>query len=73
MESPSHPDIEVSKKLIQLVKDKPFLYDKGLEDYRDEAKKTETWKAIAESLHLGGNYGSPLKLKMFQWDSNGHL
>ena len=53
MDPTSLPDHEVSKKLIQLVKDQPFLYDKGLEEYRDEAKKTETWKAIADDLKLG--------------------
>ena len=60
MESPSQPDIEISKKLIELVKDQPFLYDKDLEDYRDEAKKAEAWKTIAESLQLGGKIGTLL-------------
>ncbi|XP_026293527.1 uncharacterized protein LOC113217717 [Frankliniella occidentalis] len=47
------PDFELSKKLIQLVKDQPFLYDKDLEDFKDEAKKAEVWKIISETLNLG--------------------
>lgn len=50
----SIPDIEVSKKLIQLVKTQAFLYDKNLEDYKNESKKNEAWKRIAEALNLRG-------------------
>ncbi|KAK3926172.1 Transcription factor Adf-1 [Frankliniella fusca] len=52
MEAAVTPDIELSKKLIQLVKDHPFLYDKDVEEFKDEAKKNEVWKMIANSLSV---------------------
>ncbi|XP_034238579.1 transcription factor Adf-1-like [Thrips palmi] len=52
MEVSGTSDLDLSKKLINLIKDQPFLYDKTLEEFKDEERKSEAWNVIAQSLNM---------------------
>lgn len=51
-------DLDISKKLIKLIKEQPFLYDKTLEEFKDEARKSEAWNELALSLNMSGKASS---------------
>lgn len=39
-----------SEILISLVQDKPEIWDKAIEDYKNRNKKTEAWRSICAQL-----------------------
>lgn len=42
-------------KLIELVQQNEFLYDKSIEAYRDVIQKNNAWDSIARVLGVSGN------------------
>lgn len=42
--------------LVDLVRQFPFLYDKGNKDFKDKNMKENSWSTIAANLHVDGEY-----------------
>lgn len=42
--------------LIDMVRSRPFLYDKSLKEYRDANMKDNAWMEIASILEMSGTY-----------------
>jgi len=43
------------EKLIMEVESRPFLWNMGLHDYHDSAKRKLGWRSVAEALHANWN------------------
>ena len=47
--------VELELRLIDLVRDHPYLYDKSHPTYRDIKQKELTWAMIAQQLDMSGS------------------
>lgn len=52
MEVTGNSYLDLSKKLIKLIKEQPFLYNKTLEEFKDEERKSQAWNVIGQSLNM---------------------
>jgi hypothetical protein len=41
----------LDEKIIDFVKQRPFLYDKKQMDYKDSAKKLNAWSSFVEKIN----------------------
>ena len=54
MPGPKKVQIEAEEKLIEQVRDRPYLFNVSDADYKNKLKKSNAWSAIGTFLDLSG-------------------
>ena len=59
----------IKNRLIELMRDHSYMYDKSHEDFKDRQKKINTWARFAEELEVAGEFSFFLLKHMYLFNT----